>query len=124
METKKKGIIIFIIFILVVGVLYIKSLPPSTAEIDGKYLLSTKSTFDNSYNNISECQFKSGILTSTITMSKSTTEGNYKILDNDIVEIQSVNNETKLLKYKINRNDKNEVISMTYGDYIFERVNE
>ncbi len=124
METKKKGIIIFTIFIMVIGVLYIKSLPKSTDEIDGKYLFYMKSTFDNSYNNISECQFKSGILTSTLTMSKSTLEGNYKVLDNDIVEIQSVNNDSKLLKYKINRNDKNEVISMTYGDYLYERVIE
>ena len=122
METRKKGIIIFAIFLLVIGILYIKSLPPSTDEIDGKYLFYMKSTFDNSYNNISECQFKSGILTSTLTMSKSTLEGNYKILDNDIVEIQSVNNDSKPLKYKINRNDKNQVISMTHGDYLFERV--
>lgn len=123
METKKKGIIIFIIFILVIGVFYIKSLPQSTDEIDGKYLFYRISTFDGNYTYTSEYQFKKGIVT-FFAKDGITVEGNFKILDSENIEVQFENNVTRLLKYKINRNDKNEVISLTDGDNKFERVNE
>ena len=121
METKKKGIVIFLIFLLVVGVIYIKSLPPSTNEIDGKYQFYTKSTFDNNYQNTGEYQFKSGKISSNFN-DGITVEGNFKILDNDFVEIQFENNVTTPLKFKIDKKDN--VIRMTYGDYLLERVNE
>jgi hypothetical protein len=123
METRKKGIIIFVIFLLVIGILYIKSLPPSTDEIDGKYLFYTKSTFDGNYTYTSDYKFEKGTIT-FFAKNGRTVEGNFKVIDNENIEVQFENNVTKLLIYKINRNDKNEVISLTEDDYIFERVNE
>ena len=121
MDTKKKGILIFAIFLMAIGILYINSIPKSTEEIDGKYLFYTKSTFDGNYTYTSEYQFNKGILT-FFAKDGTSVEGNFKILDNENIEVQFENNVTKLLKFKINRNYKNEVISLTEGDYIFERV--
>lgn len=117
METKKKGIIIFMIFILVIGVLYVKSLPPSTDEIDGKYILYVNN------EKFADCELKSGRITTSVFKGAST-DGKFKILDNDVVEIQLSNKNDLLMNFQINRNDNHKIKSMTSDISFLERVNE
>lgn len=149
METKKKGIIIFLVFLSVLGISYIylnkysfvnsesDSNTLTQKEIDDSLKVqqeleklveeSPTKEIDGKYilykvkEKLADFEFNSGSFNVTY-VDGTIEEGNsFNILDKYFVELQFKNS---IKKYMIVRNDKNEVTNMTDGEYYFERVNE
>jgi len=99
----------------------------NTSDVDGKYNLFTKDSFSGELNFANQREFKSGKILFT-DASGIPIEGNFEILDNDVIQIQfnndSSESEFSIMKYKINRDQNGQVIGFSNSDYVFERIME
>jgi hypothetical protein len=99
----------------------------STSDVDGKYNLFIIRTFTGELDFANEREFKSGKILFT-DASGIPIEGNFEILDNDVIQIQLDNDRTEsefsIMKYKINRDESGKVIGFSNSDFVFERIME
>ena len=99
----------------------------TTSEIDGKYNLFIKRSFTGELDFANQREFKSGKILFT-DASGIPIEGNFEILDNDVIQIQFDNDKTESefsnMKYKINRDQNEKVIGFSNSEFVFERIME
>jgi len=99
----------------------------NTSEIDGKYNLFIKRSFTGELDFANQREFKSGKILFT-DASGIPIEGNFEILDNDVIQIQFDNDKTESefsnMKYKINRDQNEKVIGFSNSEFVFERIME
>jgi hypothetical protein len=99
----------------------------NTSDVDGKYNLFIKRSFTGELDFANQREFKSGKILFT-DASGIPIEGNFEILDNDVIQIQFDNDKTEsefsIMKYKINRDQNEKVIGFSNSEFVFERIME
>ena len=99
----------------------------NTSDIDGKSNLFIKRSFTGELDFANQREFKSGKILFT-DASGIPIEGNFEILDNDVIQIQFDNDKTESefsnMKYKINRDQNEKVIGFSNSEFVFERIME
>jgi hypothetical protein len=81
----------------------------NTSDVDGVYEKYVENEFTGEYIYVEDVEFKSGKFKSTDLMSS--TEGTFKIIDEDVIEWQNSGKDTKY-KTRLIRDKNNKVIKM------------